>query len=87
MGFSFDPVKNAWLIRHRGIGFERIISLIEEGKLIQVLEHPNQEPIPKPGSVRGGRGRLCVYRARGQGGRNPVSQDDLSEPKSDQETH
>ena len=45
--YAFDPVKNAWLIRERGISFEQIISLIESGKLIRVLEHPDKEKYPK----------------------------------------
>ena len=40
--YAFDPDKNAWLIRERGIGFEQIIALIDGGKLIRVLENPNQ---------------------------------------------
>lgn len=45
-GYAFDPAKNAWLIRERGISFEQIIALIGEGKLIQVLEHPDKERYP-----------------------------------------
>lgn len=44
--YSFDPEKNAWLIRERGIGFEQIVSLIEGGKLIQILAHPNRAKYP-----------------------------------------
>jgi hypothetical protein len=44
--YAFDPQKNAWLIRERGIGFEQIIALIEGSKLIQVLEHRNAERYP-----------------------------------------
>jgi hypothetical protein len=44
--FLFDPEKNAWLIRERRISFERIIALIGEGNLIQVLAHPNAERYP-----------------------------------------
>ena len=44
--YAFDPQKNAWLVRERGISFEQIIALIESGKLIQVLEHPNVERYP-----------------------------------------
>ena len=36
----------AWLIQERGISFDRIIALIEGGKLIQVLEHPDKERYP-----------------------------------------
>jgi hypothetical protein len=41
--YGFDPEKNAWLIRERGISSEQIIALIEGGKLIQVLEHSDKE--------------------------------------------
>jgi hypothetical protein len=44
--YAFDPEKNAWLLRERGIGFEQIIALIESGRLIQVLEHPDQKKYP-----------------------------------------
>jgi hypothetical protein len=44
--YAFDPQKNGWLVRERGISFEQIIALIETGKLIQVLEHPNAERSP-----------------------------------------
>jgi uncharacterized DUF497 family protein len=44
--YAFDPQKNAWLVRERGISFEQIIVLIESSKLIQVLEHPNAERYP-----------------------------------------
>jgi hypothetical protein len=44
--YAFDPEKNAWLIRERGIGFEHIISLIQSGRLLQVLEHPNKAKYP-----------------------------------------
>ncbi len=44
--YDFDPEKNAWLIRERGISFDQIIALIDAGKLIRVLEHPDQEKYP-----------------------------------------
>ena len=46
LDYAFDPEKNAWLIRARGISFEQIIALIEGGKLIQVLEHRDKERYP-----------------------------------------
>ena len=46
LDYAFDPQKNAWLIRERGISFEQIIVLIESGKLVQVLEHLNAERFP-----------------------------------------
>jgi hypothetical protein len=44
--YAFNPEKNARLIRERGIGFEEIIALIEAGKLIRVLEHPDKAKYP-----------------------------------------
>jgi uncharacterized DUF497 family protein len=46
LDYAFDPEKNAWLIRERGISFEQIIALIEGGKLIQVLEHRDKGRYP-----------------------------------------
>ncbi len=44
--YAFDSEKNAWLARERGISFEQIIALIENGNLLQVLEHPNKTKYP-----------------------------------------
>lgn len=44
--YDFDPEKNAWLVRERGISFEQVIALIEGGKLLRVLEHPNRAKYP-----------------------------------------
>ena len=44
--YAFDPEKNTWLIRERGISFEQIIALIEDGKLVHVLEHPDKVRYP-----------------------------------------
>ena len=44
--YAFDPQKNVWLVRERGISFEQIIALIASSKLIRVLEHPNAERHP-----------------------------------------
>lgn len=44
--YAFDPDKNAWLIRERGISFEQIIALIENGHLIQILEHHDRKRYP-----------------------------------------
>ena len=40
--FSFDEEKNYTLQKERNISFEEIIYLIEDGNIIDVLEHPNQ---------------------------------------------
>ncbi len=45
MGVSFDwsTEKNRRLIEQRGISFESVVSAIEQGGLVDVLEHPNQD--------------------------------------------
>ena len=48
MGTAFDwnPDKNRQLVVERGISFERVVSLIERGSIVDVLKHPNQERYP-----------------------------------------
>ena len=41
--FNWNEDKNQRLVEQRGISFERIVSAIEQGGLVDVLEHPNQE--------------------------------------------
>ena len=48
MGIAFDWSfeKNLHLVEQRGISFEGIVSAIEQGGLMDVLEHPNQGRYP-----------------------------------------
>ena len=41
--FDWNEDKNQLLVEQRGVSFERVISAIERGGLVDVLEHPNQE--------------------------------------------
>ena len=43
MAFVWNEEKNEILKKERGVSFERIVVAIEEGHLIDVLEHPNKE--------------------------------------------
>jgi hypothetical protein len=43
MSFFWNEEKNNSLKKERSISFERIVVAIEEGHLIDVLEHPNKE--------------------------------------------
>ena len=45
-GFSWSTQKNRQLIDQRGVSFESIVSAIEQGGLVDVLEHPNQDRYP-----------------------------------------
>lgn len=44
--YTFDPEKSRLLRETRGIGFEEIVDLIENGCLIGVDNHPNQHKYP-----------------------------------------
>ncbi|MGA7297683.1 MAG: BrnT family toxin [Rhodanobacteraceae bacterium] len=39
--FDWDAEKNEWLIRVRGVSFERIVFLIGNGGLLDVVAHHN----------------------------------------------
>lgn len=41
--FRWDPEKNEQLKRERGISFERVVLHIEQGDLLDILEHPRLE--------------------------------------------
>jgi hypothetical protein len=43
MGFYWDQEKNLSLKKERHISFERVVVAIEEGHLIDTIEHPNSE--------------------------------------------
>ncbi len=40
--FRFSADKNAWLIKERGISFEEIVAAMDNGYLLDVIDHPNQ---------------------------------------------
>ena len=44
--FDWSVEKNRQLIEQRGISFESIVSAIEQGDLLDMLEHPNQSRYP-----------------------------------------
>ena len=41
--FTWDDAKNEKLKADRGIGFEEIVFLIGQGRVLDILEHPNQQ--------------------------------------------
>jgi uncharacterized DUF497 family protein len=43
MIFNWDEEKNKKLQIERGVSFEEVILAIEDGRLLDVLEHPNRE--------------------------------------------
>ena len=45
--FRWDPDKNEQLIQERGVSFEQITVAVENGHLLQVVQHPNVEKYPR----------------------------------------
>lgn len=45
--FDWSEKKNTQLIRERGVSFEDVLIIINEGGLLAVLKHPNQKKYPK----------------------------------------
>ena len=41
--FTWDDAKNEKLKADRGIGFEEIVFLIGQGRVLDILEHPNHQ--------------------------------------------
>ncbi len=44
--FDWSTEKNRQLIEQREISFERVVVAIEQGGLVDVLEHPNKDDYP-----------------------------------------
>mgnify|MGYP001434213012 CR=1 FL=1 len=45
--FRWDSDKNEQLIQERGVSFEQITVAVENGDLLQVLQHPNLAKYPR----------------------------------------
>ena len=45
--FRWDPDKNERLIQERGVSFEQITVAVENGDLLQVVQHPNVAKYPR----------------------------------------
>jgi uncharacterized DUF497 family protein len=43
---TWSETKNAWLKKHRGVGFEQVAVLLEQGKTVDVYDHPDQDKYP-----------------------------------------
>ena len=44
--FDWSTEKNRQLLDQRGISFEHVVSAVERGGLLDVLQHPNQDRYP-----------------------------------------
>jgi len=45
--YAWDPEKNDFLIKERGISFEDIVLNIQLGNEVDIYDHPNQERYPE----------------------------------------
>lgn len=45
--FDWNEEKNTRLKQTRGVSFEDVVTAFEEGKLIDVIDHPNQKKYKK----------------------------------------
>ena len=43
----WDEQKNEWLKQNRGLGFEQVAVLIEQGQVLEVVDHPDKRKYPK----------------------------------------
>ena len=43
----WDEQKNEWLKQNRGLGFEQVAVLIEQGQILEVMDHPDQRKYPR----------------------------------------
>ena len=46
MTFNWDDEKNERLKRTRGVSFEEMVIAIEDGNVVDVLQHPNADRYP-----------------------------------------
>ncbi len=44
--FDWNTKKNQVLIEEREISFERVVAAIEQGHVVDVVDHPNQQKYP-----------------------------------------
>lgn len=44
--FRWNPDKNTQLLVERGVGFEEVLQAINNGKLLDIISHPNPEKYP-----------------------------------------
>jgi uncharacterized DUF497 family protein len=43
MIFDWDNKKNELLIKTRGVSFEEVLSVLEDGDVLDIIDHPNKE--------------------------------------------
>ena len=46
MRYEWNPEKNEWLKKERGISFEEIVFHLSQGDIWKIADHPNQKKYP-----------------------------------------
>ncbi len=44
--FDWDKKKNEWLKEDRGVCFEDVVQAIDDGNLLETIDHPNKKRYP-----------------------------------------
>jgi len=44
--YKWNPDKNEWLKCARGISFDQVVLHIEQGDMVDIIDHPNQAKYP-----------------------------------------
>jgi uncharacterized DUF497 family protein len=44
--FNWNDEKNSLLVKERGISFEEVVFCIQNGRILDVVDHPNREKYP-----------------------------------------
>ncbi len=44
--FDWSNEKNDWLKAKRGVCFEQVVLLLEQGEVLDIVEHPNRKSYP-----------------------------------------
>jgi uncharacterized DUF497 family protein len=44
--YNWNTDKNEQLMKERGVSFERVVILLNQGHILDVIAHPNQERYP-----------------------------------------
>jgi len=44
--FNWNDEKNSLLVKERGISFEEVVFCIQNGRILNIVDHPNQKKYP-----------------------------------------
>lgn len=59
--YKYSDSKNRQLIDERCISFDAVISALNDGHLLDIVEHPNSNKYPISEDICGGNKWLCIF--------------------------